>query len=252
MRKTSKRKLSLSPTRIAAFLECPLKYKFLYIDKIGRLYYRPNPGITFGGTIHRVLQSFHQPSAEETPVEGLIEEYRRSWVSSGYSTEAEEREFKDAGEQILRSYHSVEPTREAKTISTEKTIKWDMGDFILSGRIDRLDEHADGALEIIDYKSGRHSSTEEEVRNSLAMSIYQLILKKLNPDRRVFASIHCLAGCMKASAELSDDDLLETEEGVRSAASAIMGAEEYIPMTWEGCTDCDFYRLCSRQPWFNE
>ena len=42
-----------------------------------------------------------------------------------------------------------------ETIATEKTISCDMGRFKLSGRVDRIDRHADGRLEIIDYKSGR-------------------------------------------------------------------------------------------------
>lgn len=243
------KKLMLSPTRITAFLECPLKYQFLYIDKIGRYYYRPKPGNTFGGTLHRALQSFHETGTEQMSVERLIEEYRQAWVSVGYNDQSQEQEFMDAGERFLRSYVSTVP-QDVKTILTEKQVKWDMGDFALIGRLDRLDEHPDGALEIIDYKSGRLSVTEEEVRGELAMSIYQLIVRKLNPERRVFASIYALAGSMKASAELSDDELFEVEEGSRRVASAIMTAEEFRPRCSENCADCDFYRLCSRQSWF--
>lgn len=244
------RKLTLSPTKISAYVECPLKYKFLYIDKIGRYYYRPRPGNAFGGTLHRVLQSFHQPGAEPPPVERVIEEYRQAWVSIGYASEDEEKEYMEKGERILRSYHSSTPAEEVKTLFTEKTVKWDMGEFVLNGRLDRLDEHTDGSLEIIDYKSGRLSITEDEVRDNLAMSVYQLIVGKLNPGRRVFASIYCLAGGMKASAELSSEELLEVDESTRGVASAIMGADEFRPRQWEGCSSCDFHRLCSRQPWF--
>ena len=244
------RKLMLSPTRISAFLECPLKYKFVYVDRIGKFYYRPKPGNAFGGTIHRVLQGLHQPGAEQVSVGQLIENYRQAWVSMGYADTHEEQEFKAAGEQILRDYVSLTPPKDVKTLFTEKMVKWDMEDFILAGRLDRLDEHPDGALEIIDYKSGRLSATEEEVRNDLAMSIYQFIVRRLNPGRRVFGSIYCLAGGVKASAELSEEELSEVDEGTRRVASAIIGAEEYRPRRWEGCEECDFYRICAKQPWF--
>ena len=244
------RKLTLSPTRISAFLECPLKYKFLYVDRIGKFYYRPKPGNAFGGTLHRVLQSFHEPGAEQASVDQLIEDYRRAWVGVGYADTREEQEFKAAGEQILRGYASLTPPEDVKTLFTEKMVKWDMGDFILAGRLDRLDEHPDGALEVIDYKSGRLSVTEEEVRDDLAMSIYQFVVRRLNPDARVFGSIYCLAGGMKASAELSEEELTEVDEGTRSVASAIIGAEEYGPRKWEGCEECDFHRICAKQPWF--
>lgn len=245
----SAKKLMLSPTRISAFLECPLKYKFLYVDRIGKFYYRPKPGNAFGGTLHRVLRALHQPGAKAVSVEQLIENYRRAWVSAGYANRDREQEFLAAGEQILRGYHSVRPAEGVKTLLTEKMVKWDMGEFILAGRLDRLDQHPDGALEIIDYKSGRIAATEEDVRSDLAMSIYQLIVGRLNPESRVFGSIYCLAGGMKASAELSEEELAEVDEAAHGVASAIMGAEEYQPHRWEGCQECDFYRLCARQLW---
>lgn len=243
-------KLMLSPTRISAFLECPLKYKFLYVDRIGKFYHRPRPSDAFGGTLHRVLQELHQPGAEQISVDRLIENYRRAWVGIGYADTREEQAFKAAGEQILKDYISAAVPVGVKTLFTEKMLKWDMGDFILAGRLDRLDEHPDGALEIVDYKSARLFTTEEEVRSDLAMSIYQLIVRQLNPGRRVFGSIYCLAGGIKASAELSDEELSEVDEGTRRVASAIMGAEEYQPRRWEGCGECDFYRICGRQPRF--
>ncbi len=155
-----------------------------------------------------------------------------------------------AGEQILRGYHSLPRIEGVRTLLTEKMVTWDMEDFVLAGRLDRLDEYPDGTLEIIDYKSSRISTTEEEVRNDFAMCIYQFIVHHLNPDRRVFGTIYCLAGGTKASAELSQEELGEVDEGTRGIPSAMMGAEEYKPRRWEGCGECDFYRLCARQPWF--
>lgn len=246
----AEKKLMLSPTRMSAFLECPLKYKFLCVTRIGKFYYRPKPGNAFGSTIHRVLQAAHQPGMEKVSVDQLIGNYRQSWVSFGYADAGQEQEYMSAGEQILRGYHSVTPDPNVKTLFTEKMVKWDMGDFVLAGRLDRLDEHPDGALEIIDYKSGRVSATEEVVRNDLAMSVYQYIIHNNNPDRRVFGSIYCLAGGVKVSAELSEEELGEVDEGTRKVASAIMNSEEFRPRRWEGCEECDFHRICVKQPWF--
>lgn len=250
MRKSIQKKLNLSPTRMSAFLDCRLKYKYLYVDKIGRFYYRPKPGNAFGGTLHRVLESLHRPGAETFSTEDLIENYRQSWVSVGFSSEEQEREFMAKGESILRSYHSAFLLSETKTVLTEKQVKWEMDDFTLSGRLDRMDEHPDGALEIIDYKSNLTSITEEAARSSLAMSIYQVIVRHLNPDRRVFASIYCLAGGVKVSAELSSEEHAVVEENARTVASSILGGEEYPPRRSESCPECDFYRLCAKQPWF--
>ena len=56
----------------------------------------------------------------------------------------------------------------------------------------------------MDYKSGRLGVTEEDVKGALAMSVYQLLAKRNNPDRRVFATIHALRGGVTASASFTD------------------------------------------------
>jgi RecB family exonuclease len=247
----TKQKLPIySPTKISAFVECPLKYKFLYVEKIGRFYYKPNPWNSFGGTLHRVLETLHRPGAESLTVDELLVSYNEMWNGVGYSSEEEEARFRAEGERILRLYHANPASSDAKVVLTEKQVKWEMGDFVIAGRLDRLDEHPDGALEIIDYKSHLVSTTEEDVRNSIAMSMYQVIVAHLYPGRRVFASIHCLAGGIKISAELSTRERDEVEARTRTTASTIATAEEYPPKQSERCPKCDFHRLCAKQPWF--
>ena len=89
--------------------------------------------------------------------------------------------------------------------------------------MDRIDEHlSDGALEIVDYKSGRLSVSEEDVKNALAMSVYQFLTKRLWPDRRVFATIHALRGGVMASASYSDEEMLALEEDLRGIGLLIL------------------------------
>ena len=57
------RKPALSPTKISTFLECAVKYRYVYIDKIGRFYLRSRAGYSFGSTLHHVLQQFHEQGA---------------------------------------------------------------------------------------------------------------------------------------------------------------------------------------------
>lgn len=243
-------KLVLSPTKIATYLECPLMYKLIYIDKVGRYFYTPNPGHTFGGSLHRALQEFHETGGAETQsADQLIERLRNTWVSTGYTTSQEEHEHLQSAVDILQDYYEKTLASGVKTIMTEKQVREDMGEFILMGRIDRLDEHPDGTLEIVDYKSGRLSTCQEEVRRDLAMGIYQLLVKRQHPDRRVTASILCLRTQNKATVELSEDELHEVEEGVRAVAEKILKISEDTviePDMTELCEGCRFERLCKR------
>jgi RecB family exonuclease len=244
------RKPTLSPTRIATFLECAVKYRYIYIDKIGRFYTRAQSYFSFGSSLHHVLQSYHEEGAAQTP-EQLVEKLGERWIAAGYESAEQEREHRAAGEQIVQAYHTAHQERiaaQTETLHTEKTISCDMGRFKLSGRIDRIDRHADGRLEIIDYKSGRLETTPDEVANDLAMSIYQLILKRLNPGTPVFATIYCLRSGNQASAELSDEQMDEFAAELKTLGEQIldMDYQSLVPVPLSICSHCDFLPRCTR------
>src|SRR5579871_1960020 len=147
------RKPTLSPTRIATYLECAVKYRYIYHDKIGRFYLRARPGYSFGSTLHQVLQSFHEEiraTGEAQSAEQMVEQVGQRWISAGYETPEQEQEYREASAEIVQAYHALATERMARqveTLYTEKTISTDMGPFKLSGRVDRVDRHPDGTLE---------------------------------------------------------------------------------------------------------
>lgn len=225
-------------------------YKLTYVTKIARFYYSPNIGDSFGASLHRAIADFHSSGGHDTQTpDQLAERLRNTWTSQGYESSEQEREHLDLGMKMLTSYYENSRTGSV-TIATEKQFREDMGEFILTGRIDRLDEHADGTLEVIDYKSGRESVTGEQVANDLAMSIYQLLVKRKNPDRRVIATIHCLRTGNTASAELSAAEHAELELMIRQAAAdmlAITEETDLAPCRIPACRCCDFAKICERR-----
>lgn len=246
------RKPTLSPTRIGTYLDCVVKYRYIYLDKIGKFYTKARAGFSFGSTLHHVLQDFHAQGAVQTPDE-MVSELQQKWIGAGYESKEQEQEHRETGQQIVQAYHTAHQTRiqaQVETFATEKTITCDMGRFKLSGRVDRIDRHADGRLEIIDYKSGRWDTSPEEVANSLAMSCYQLILQRLYPDTPVFATIYCLRSGNQASAELTGAAMEEFAQELASLGDQILdtdfASEEIAPVRLPICPECDFLPRCTR------
>jgi len=249
-RPSAPRKPTLSPTRIRTFLECALKYRFVYVDKIGKFYMRSRAGFSFGSTLHHVLQEFHEEGATHT-AEEMVTRLETNWIGAGYESAEQEQTHRAAGEQIVQAYHAAHQERaeqQVETWATEKTITCDMGRFKLSGRVDRIDRHADGTLEIIDYKSGRQETSSEEVAGSLAMNIYQLILRRLHPDTPVFATIYCLRSGAQASYALEGETLAIFERDLIELGHTILDTDysPLRPVRVPACDDCDFYSRCSR------
>jgi RecB family exonuclease len=252
------RKFVISPTKLRTYTACHAMYRLEYVDKVGRFYHRARAGHAFGHSLHRALDTFHNAGgAEAVTVEDLAATLESSWVSSGYQGTEHEEEYRDRARQILEAYHAAEvkAREEAPTVPpptvflTEKALRIDLTpDVALTGRIDRVDEHHDGALEVIDYKSGRETVAEEDVAHSLAMSVYQLLLKRKHPERRVFATLVALRTGARASNEQGDAEREELAAWCEETGEEIRTKdwENVLPVVNDHCPHCDFLPHCAR------
>ena len=244
------RKPTLSPTKISTFLACPMKYHWTYLDPQGRFYLRAKSYYSFGTSLHRVLERFHDSNdAGVETVQQALAAFDESWIDAGFSSADEMAEAYSEGVTILEAHVEASLSRpsDARTVAIERQLSHDMGDFKLVGRIDRIDEHPDGSIEVIDYKSGRQSVTAEDVRNDLAMAIYQLLVSKLYPGRSVRTTILALRTNIAASSSLTVDELAILEDDLRQLAARIFDPDvESKPVAKTLCASCDFLPLCSR------
>jgi putative RecB family exonuclease len=251
------RKPTLSPSKITTYLACPVKYRWTYVDDRGKWYLRSKSYYSFGTTLHRVLQRFHDAGdAGVTTQTEVLAAYEESWIDAGFSSAEEMAEAFGEGKQILTRHVmlQLERTRTAKTLFLERQFRYDMGEFALIGRVDRVDEHEDGRLEIVDYKSGRETVSQEEVSTDIAMNCYQLLLRRQFPDRKVTATILALRSGDTCSASMTDHELEEFERDIRNLGLEIL-SEDYadlIPVFKPLCMRCDFLPLCRKHPEFLE
>ncbi len=250
-------KPTLSPTKISTYLACPLKYRWTYVDERARWFLKSKRYFSFGATLHKVLQRFHDRAdvgvATTYQALGALEE---NWLDAGYSSAQEMQEALGDGKEIISAYVDRElalPTT-AKTKYVEKLLKIDLGPYILVGRLDRVDECDDGSLEIVDYKSGRLAVSDDEVAGDLAMSCYQLLLKHLHPECTVKATILALKTGNKASYSMSDVELEEFRCDLIVLGTEILHRDffEAAPRWKPICGDCDFTVLCRRHQDFDE
>jgi putative RecB family exonuclease len=250
------RKPTLSPTKISTFLACPLKYRWTYVDERGRWYLRAKSYYSFGTTLHKVLQRFHDggDTGVMTTEEGLAA-YEESWIDAGFTSAEEMQEAFGEGREILERHfeEAAKTPHEAKVLFVEKQFRMPFGDdFDLVGRIDRVDEYPDGSLEIIDYKSGRDHVFAEEVESDLAMGIYQLLLHDKYPDRPIRATIVALRTGRFASHSISPDDIEVLKQDLSQLGHQILWSnwDEAQPTPKGICARCDFLALCRQYPEF--
>jgi CRISPR/Cas system-associated exonuclease Cas4 (RecB family) len=188
--------------------------------------------------------------------EQLTAMYEEGWVEAGYSSADEMAEAYGEGIEILGRVAEEElwiPTN-GKVLEVEKTYRLDLGDFHLVGRIDRLDELADGSLEIIDYKSGRHSISQEDAESDIALSCYQALVRAAYPDRTVRASLIYLRDpSNRTTVSMSTEAHDEFVFALKELGHHMLNHEWYEiePVAKPLCSGCDFLSLCKRHPEFD-
>lgn len=228
------------------------------MDDRGRWYLRSKSYYSFGTTLHRVLQRFHDGGDQGVvTTEQALAAYEESWIDAGFTSQEEMQEAFGEGKEILeRHIEEVRARpRDAKVLLVEKQLKMPFGDdFDLIGRIDRVDEYPDGTLEIIDYKSGRQDVSEADVESDLAMNIYQLLVHHKYPGRNVKATIVALRSGRSASHSLSAEDREVLEQDLLELGRQILGKnwEETRSIPKALCPTCDFLPLCRQDYEFAE
>ncbi|MFI5385261.1 MAG: RecB family exonuclease [Fimbriimonadales bacterium] len=251
------RKPSLSPTKLSTYLACPVKYRWTYVDDRGKWYLRAKSYYSFGTTLHRALERFHasEDGGIETTAQALAA-YEESWIDAGFSSAEEMAEAYHEGKEILERHVEDYKKRETRgrVLFVEKQIKLDMGEFDLTGRIDRVDEHEDGTLEIVDYKTGRDEVSAKDVETDIAMGCYQLLLSRGFPGRPVIATIYALRSGEQATESMTMEELDQFEKDVRLLGGEILTQEYYdlTPRVKRLCDGCDFLPLCRRHEEFAE
>lgn len=259
--------LSYSSSR--TYLECPLRWKFLYVDRLGEA---PRGYFTFGRTIHTVLEKLlgplvvpvnrrvtstdsqrtldhygpgHAPRAGALPMsrDELLATYDAAWSSEGYVSPEEEARYRALGAEMLLGYYGQLEAALPRPVAVEEHLEATWDGIPIHGYIDRLDRTHSGGLEIVDYKTSRELS-REDVRESDQLSIYQVLVEKnySDPvDGLTFYHLRSLtpirtAPRAKPTLETLYDRLGQVTDGIRS--------EAYEPTPGRQCRRCEFQSLC--------
>jgi RecB family exonuclease len=232
-----------SPTRLEAYRFCPRAYSFQYDQ--GLRWGGTSAGQSFGGSLHRALQGFHgEGGAQAVSVEDLKQKLAATWSAHGYGSPEEAAAAQQEGERLLEQHHAHASEEGRTTLAVECTVQHRYEDVVLFGKIDRLDRRPDGALEVIDYKSGRRIPTEDDVRGSLAMALYQMLVARNHPGVPVVTTLLHLRSGQTASVARSEDELREVEAGALALARQILADREKLPCPGDQCRDCPYPRVC--------
>ncbi|HYK34010.1 MAG TPA: PD-(D/E)XK nuclease family protein [Streptosporangiaceae bacterium] len=245
---------SLSPSRAADFMTCPLLYRFRVIDRLPEA---PSAVAARGTLVHAVLERlFDAPAKDRSPAaaEQLLEPEWDKLVAAEpeleclFADEAERALWLAQAREMLDRYFTLEDPTRLEPAHRELKVQVVLSSGLrLRGYIDRLDVSATGDVRIVDYKTGTAPREEFEARALFQMKFYALVLWRTSGTvPRLLQLIYLGNGEIMRYAP-DEADLLATERKIEALWKAIERARlaaDWRPRRSRLCDWCAHQQFC--------
>ncbi|MBU4273876.1 MAG: PD-(D/E)XK nuclease family protein [Planctomycetes bacterium] len=230
-----------SYSAISTYQNCPLQYKYQYVDKIR---VGPKAVFSFGNSVHEALRWFYDiPTADPRPLDDLLEYLETCWIGDGYTSKGEETMYFYQAQGILRCFHKHNVGEFRVPVALERKFLIDLGVCKMSGRIDRLDKDPDGGFEIIDYKTSRRLPPAKILKTDLQLPIYHMAVSEVWGVEPETASFYYVLPNHKHSVTISKERIAEAKEEIARVVTAIED-KEFQPSKGPLCPWCDYIERC--------
>src|SRR3954470_18875599 len=161
-----------TPSKLAAFGDCPRRYRYAYVD-------RPTPAKgpawahnTVGAAVHAALRSWWDLPVDKRTTAAARQLLYAAWSQNGFRDAEQAERWRARAAGWLTDYvATLDPTDEP--VGNERTVGATTERLALSGGVDRIDQRGD-ELVVVDYKTGRSVCTDDEARGSPALAAYVL------------------------------------------------------------------------------
>ncbi|HUW17330.1 MAG TPA: PD-(D/E)XK nuclease family protein [Actinomycetes bacterium] len=254
---TSSSSTALSPSRAGDFMTCPLLYRFRVIDRLPE---PPSPAAIRGTVVHTVLERLFDRPARERTLGAATDLLPAAWaallesdpdLAQVFSDDPDSRlaaEWLAGSEDLLATYFTLEdPTRlepAERELYVEVTLE---SGLTLRGYVDRLDVAPDGAMRVVDYKTGKSPRDGFEQRAMFQMRFYALALWRLHGEVPRLLQLVYLGDGEVVRYAPDEADLQRMERKLEALWQAIQRAQDtgdWRPSPSRLCDWCAHRSLC--------
>jgi putative RecB family exonuclease len=233
--------MKLSYSSINTYETCPAKFRFQYEERVPT---GTSPALSFGDSLHQALFRFHDrpvPVAPSLPdLWGILEDV---WTSEGYTSESEERLYREHAREVLGRYHRENADGYRIPAALEFRFRVEVEGVTVSGVIDRMDRLPGGGYEIIDYKTNRRLPPRSAIDRDLQLSIYHLAAGEIwgiQPER---LTLYYLLPGQRMTTSRTPEDIDGLRRRIATVADRISSGR-FEPRENPLCGWCDFQSLC--------
>jgi len=246
-----------SYSRLGTFEDCPLKYKFNYLDKIKRD--EESIEAFLGSRFHETMEKLYRDLRYRLcSLEELISYYEDLWSKNYHKDilivrrERTVDDYRNLGRRCIEDYYKrYYPFNRGRTLAIEKRVIVDInGDrkYLIQGYIDRIDQLADGTYEIHDYKTSGSLPEQTYFDRDRQLALYQIGIQNIWKDvKKVNLIWHYVAFDKEMSSVRSPEELETLKKDTVVLIKEIENTEEFLPKESALCSWCPYPDLCPRQ-----
>ncbi|MDX6645824.1 MAG: ATP-dependent helicase UvrD/PcrA [Miltoncostaeaceae bacterium] len=235
--------VTLTATDVLRYRSCPLAYRFARVDRVPE---RPAPARAIGVAAHAALEAHHRPGGEPGDGARLVARFASELSRRGVADLPEARQALERGREWLPRYHERTVRMRARTLAVERDFTMTIGPHRLRGRVDRIDRHAGGGDQLVDYKTGRQPGPGGEEEQDLVLRLYLAGAREAwgAPARGATLEYVLDGGTRQLHPEPAE--LALALEEARTVADGI-AAGNFEPRPSWACRSCDFALICPAQ-----
>jgi putative RecB family exonuclease len=239
------------------FENCPLQYKFNYIDKIKRE--EESIEAFLGLRFHEVMEKLYQDLRFRVyTLEELLSYYEDQWSKNYHENiliirkERTADDYKNLGRKCIEDYYRrYHPFNQRRVLAIEKRIEIDLqGDrkYLVQGYIDRIDQKDEGTYEIHDYKTSGSLPEQSYLDQDRQLALYQIGIQNIWRDvDKVKLVWHYVTFDKEMSSTRTKEELEILKENIIALINEIENTEEFLPKESALCNWCAYADLCPKQ-----
>ena len=249
---------SLSPSKVSAFTDCALSFRFSAIDKIPQ---PPTVATVKGTLVHSALERLLALEASDRTVEAAVACLADAsaqlgddpeWVELNLSADDQVVCFRDA-DVLVHKYFEIEDPQVIEPIGLELHVEHQLqvtnGSHItLRGIIDRLERDANGQLIVSDYKTGKAPAAGYQQSRLTGVHIYAYLCEQIYGERPAKVQLLFLGGSPTiVETTPTEQSTRQIERKVTSIWSAIETAcerDDFRPKKSPLCSWCAYKQWC--------
>jgi len=237
--------ITLSYYQIDDYLTCPLKYKYVNILRVPIMEHHT---VIYGRAMHEAVSRYflRRLNNEKVKMEELLDCFETNFDPQGFLDANHQEERFRIGREALVRFYKDEERRNSTPKFIEKDFSFVIGDNKITGRFDRIDMEADGAV-IMDFKTSEiktQKDADKRVKENKQLALYGLAYQHVFGVLPHGVELYFLESGIIGRHELSEANLEQVKEDILEVSAGIRQQDYPARPEYKACTYCAYNQIC--------